>query len=166
MPRSRSAPMTFGPANNQIPTGGRALKFYASLRMHMLANTPIKSGDQQIGQKVDIVVVKNSYRAPGGRTSLNIIYGEGIDRVRDLVDWGMEFGIMTKSSSWYYYKQGTEEEIKANGETNLVRALYPLYDKVCEEIKAAYLVREGERREKSRVAMGGEKTIKVEDNGP
>lgn len=145
----RSAPMTFGPPNNQIPTGGRALKFYSSLRMHMVANSPLKTGGVIIGQKVDVIMAKNSYRAPGGRTTLNIVYGQGIDRFRDALDWALEYGIVDKSSSWYSYK-----DIKENGEDAFVQKMGPVYEEICETVKAEYAKRDAERKAKIRAMVG------------
>jgi recombination protein RecA len=145
----RSTPMSFGPMNNQVPTGGRALKFYASLRMHMVSNAALKVGDQIIGQKVDIIMSKNSYRAPHGRTSLNIMFGEGVDKFRDVLDWALEYDIVHKSSSWYTYGG-----IKANGETAFIKEMGPVYEEICAAVKAECIKREADRKAQIRGMVG------------
>lgn len=137
----RSRPMVIGPVTSQ-PTGGRALKFYASLRLNIIRNSYIRGDEQIDGQRMDIILEKNTFAAPHGRTTMSIIYGEGIDKMRDVIDWAMKLGITTQSSSWFkypYIENGEEKEVKCNGEEAFVIALQPLYQQLYDQVKATYL---------------------------
>jgi len=90
--------------NPETTTGGRALKFYASLRVDVRRLTAIKEGDNVIGNRVKVKIVKNKMAPPFKEAQFDIIYGEGISREGDLVDCGLEYGLIEKSGTWYSYK--------------------------------------------------------------
>jgi recombination protein RecA len=90
--------------NPETTTGGRALKFYASLRIDVRRLTAIKEGDSVIGNRVKVKIVKNKMAPPFKEAQFDIIYGEGISREGDLVDCGLEYGLIEKSGTWYSYK--------------------------------------------------------------
>jgi len=90
--------------NPETTTGGRALKFYASLRIDVRRMTAIKEGDSVIGNRVKVKIVKNKMAPPFKEAQFDIIYGEGISREGDLVDCGLEYGLIEKSGTWYSYK--------------------------------------------------------------
>lgn len=90
--------------NPETTTGGRALKFYASLRVDVRRMTAIKEGDQVIGNRVKVKIVKNKMAPPFRDAEFDIIYGEGISREGDLVDMGANVGLVEKSGTWYSYK--------------------------------------------------------------
>jgi recombination protein RecA len=90
--------------NPETTTGGRALKFYASLRVDVRRMTAIKEGDQVVGNRVKVKIVKNKMAPPFRDAEFDIIYGEGISREGDLVDMGSNLGLIEKSGTWYSYK--------------------------------------------------------------
>ena len=89
--------------NPETTTGGNALKFYASVRLDIRKSQSIKDGDTIIGNEVKVKVVKNKVAPPFRRAEFEIMYGEGICRVGEVVDLGVNFGILEKSGSWYSY---------------------------------------------------------------
>ena len=89
--------------NPETTTGGNALKFYASVRLDIRKSQAIKDGDTVIGNEVKVKVVKNKVAPPFRRAEFEIMYGEGISRVGEVVDLGVNFGVMEKSGSWYSY---------------------------------------------------------------
>jgi len=88
----------------ETTTGGRALKFYASLRIDVRRITNLKEGDKVVGNRVKVKIVKNKLAPPFREAQFDIIYGEGISREGDLVDCGVEYGLIEKSGTWYSYK--------------------------------------------------------------
>ena len=117
--------------NPETTTGGNALKFYASVRLDIRKSSPIKDGDNVIGNEVKVKVVKNKVAPPFRRAEFEIMYGEGISRVGEVVDLGVSFNLLEKSGSWYSYngtklgqgKEATKGVLRDNPE-------------LCEEITA------------------------------
>ncbi|MGD1008710.1 MAG: recombinase RecA [Candidatus Aminicenantales bacterium] len=90
--------------NPETTTGGRALKFYASMRIDVRKLSVLKEGDVVVGNRVKVKIVKNKMAAPFREAQFDIIFGEGISREGDLVDIGFETGILDKTGTWYSYK--------------------------------------------------------------
>ena len=103
--------------NPETTTGGRALKFYASIRLDVRKIDTIKQGNDPVGSRTRIKVVKNKVAPPFKQAEFDIMYGEGISREGSLIDMGTAFEILDKSGTWYSY-QGTrlgqgKENVKA-----------------------------------------------------
>lgn len=88
----------------ETTTGGRALKFYSSLRIDIRRLATLREGDKVIGNKVKVKVVKNKMAPPFRDAQFDIIYGEGISKEGDLVDCGVDVGLIEKTGTWYSYK--------------------------------------------------------------
>ncbi len=90
--------------NPETTTGGRALKFYSSVRVEVRRNAALKDGDQVVGNRTKIKIVKNKVAAPFRDTEVDILYGEGISREGDLLDLGAEQGVVEKSGAWFSFQ--------------------------------------------------------------
>ena len=89
--------------NPETTTGGNALKFYASVRLDIRKSTAIKDGDEILGNQVRVKVIKNKVAPPFKKAEFDLMFNEGISRVGELIDMGVELGILTKSGSWFSY---------------------------------------------------------------
>ncbi len=123
--------------NPETTTGGRALKFYASVRLDIRRIAAIKDGDVVVGNRTKVKVVKNKVASPFREAEFDLIYGEGVSKEGDLLDLGVAQNIVEKSGSWFSYKgdrigQGREtarqflkdnQDIRGNIDTELRKAL-------------------------------------------
>jgi recombination protein RecA len=90
--------------NPETTTGGRALKFYASLRVDVRRLSVLKEGESVIGNRAKVKIVKNKMAPPFREAQFDIIFGEGISKEGDLVDTGFDIGLLEKTGTWYSYK--------------------------------------------------------------
>ena len=117
--------------NPETTTGGNALKFYASVRLDIRKVTSLKDGDRVIGNQVRVKVVKNKVAPPFRKTEFEITFGEGISKIGEIVDLGVEYNIIQKSGSWYSY-----EGSKLAQGRDATKALLKDNPELCEELEA------------------------------
>ena len=117
--------------NPETTTGGNALKFYASVRLDIRKVTTLKDGDTPIGNQVRVKVVKNKVAPPFRKAEFEITFGEGISRIGEMVDLGVECGIIKKSGSWFSYG-----ESKIGQGRDAVKKVLADNPELCEEIEA------------------------------
>lgn len=118
--------------NPEVTTGGKALKFYASVRLDVRKGEPVKSGSEVIGCRTKVKVVKNKMAPPFRTAEFEMIFGKGISRPGTLLDMAVEYGIIEKSGSWYTYN---DERIGERGRDNVVAYLDSQLA-LCDEIEA------------------------------
>ena len=89
--------------NPEVTTGGNALKFYSSVRVDIRRSTQIKVADRVVGNRIRVKIVKNKMAPPFRLAEFEIMYGEGISRLGEIIDFGLEHDILTRSGSWFSY---------------------------------------------------------------
>ena len=138
--------------NPETTTGGRALKFYASVRIDVRKGEQLKDGSEIVGARTKVKIVKNKVAPPFKTAEFDIMYGTGISHVGELVDVGVETGVIKKSGAWFYY-----------GETRLGQGRDNV-KKLFEENKK--LAAEIEEKIYAAVKSGGETVVSSADNEP
>ena len=118
--------------NPETTTGGNALKFYASVRLDILRTGSIKKGDEVVGNDTKVKIVKNKMAPPFRIATFEILYGEGISYIGEIIDLGVEHGFIKKSGAWYSYG----EERIGQGKEN-VRQYLKEHPEIVEEVDQA-----------------------------
>ena len=116
--------------NPETTTGGNALKFYSSVRLDIRRVTSIKDGDQVIGNQVRVKVVKNKVAPPFRKAEFEITFGEGISKIGEILDLGVEYGIIQKSGTWLSY-----DNSKLGQGRDATKALLKDNPELCEDIE-------------------------------
>ena len=117
--------------NPETTTGGNALKFYASVRIDVRRTTQLKDGEEALGNRTRVKVVKNKMAPPFKKAEFDIVFGEGISHVGEIVDLGVEYGIIGKSGSWFSYN---DQKLAQGREA--VKQLLRDNTELCDEIEA------------------------------
>ena len=117
--------------NPETTTGGNALKFYASVRVDVRKSTPVKDGDNILGNLTKVKVVKNKVAPPFRKCEFEIIFGEGISKVGEIVDLATEYEIIKKSGSWFAYGDS-----KLGQGRDAVKQMLKDNPELCEELEA------------------------------
>lgn len=150
--------------NPETTTGGRALKFYSSVRLDVRKIDTIKQGDKVIGSRTRVKVVKNKVAPPFKQAEFDIMYGEGISKIGDLLDIAADVDIVKKSGSWYSYNdtklgQG-RENVKKFLEDNL-----DLTSEIDEKVRAFYNLTEDSEESSNSVSKEiVEESVKIQKN--
>jgi len=140
--------------NPEVTPGGRALKFYSSVRLDIRRIDSIKSGTDVIGNRVRVKVAKNKVASPFKIAEFDIIYGHGISREGSLLDVGSELGVLEKSGSWYSYKGERIGQGRENAKVFLIQN-----EKIREEIEGSIKEKLGFTQKKTK----NKKTQKKKD---
>ncbi len=109
--------------NPETTPGGRALKFYSSVRIDVRRIGALKQGDEIIGNRTKATVVKNKVAPPFRRAEFDVIYGKGISLEGDLIDLGLQHGLVQKSGAWFTYKRPGGEDLRLGQGREMVREL-------------------------------------------
>jgi len=121
--------------NPETTTGGNALKFYASVRLDIRRSTQIKDGENVIGNRTKVKIVKNKVAPPFKVAEFDIMYGEGVSKTGEILDLAVEFEIVKKSGSWFSYGE-TKLGQGRDAVKSLIKDNPELADELEEKIKA------------------------------
>ena len=147
--------VTYG--NPEVTTGGRALKFYASVRIDVRRADSIKQGTESLGNRTRAKIVKNKVAPPFKTAEFDIIYGEGVSRLGSIIDMGVELDIVDKSGAWFSYEGTRLGQGKENAKATLEEKPEMIAE-IEEKIRTKLLV-EGEKPKKK---GAGSKTVATE----
>jgi recombination protein RecA len=145
--RHKIGVMGYGP--NETTTGGQALKFYASVRLDIRRIASLKQGDEVIGNRARVKVVKNKVAPPFKQTEFDIIFGRGVSKLGEIIDYGVKFDLIDKSGAWFSYGdrkigQGRENakkfisenpEILNELEAKIKEQLFPVNEEIKKEVE-------------------------------
>ena len=115
----------------ETTTGGNALKFYSSVRLDIRRIGAVKNGDEVVGNETRVKVVKNKVSPPFKQAEFQIMYGEGIYRMGEVIDLGVKQGLVDKAGAWYAYKGDKIGQGKANASKYLLE-----HPEIAEEIES------------------------------
>ena len=138
--------------NPETTPGGRALKFYSSVRIDVRKGEPLKNGSDIIGNRVKCKVVKNKVAPPFKTAEFDMIFGEGISKIGEIIDCAVEFNIIKKSGSWFSY-----DDVKIGQSKDKVKDFLKENTQICEEIEKKV------RDEFAKRANNGEEILPTEE---
>ena len=130
--------------NPETPTGGNALKFYASVRLDIRRIGSVKDGDEITGNETRVKVVKNKVAPPFKQAEFIIQYGAGINKLGELIDLGVAQGLVDKAGAWYAYQGNKIGQGKANA-MKFLADNQPVADEIEKELRARLLLKPGEK---------------------
>ncbi len=152
----------FGPT--ETTTGGNALKFYASVRIDIRSRNPIKDGEDVLGKRAFIKVVKNKVAPPFRRAEFDIMFGEGISKAGEILDLGVDYDIIKKSGSWFSYNGN-----KIAQGRDSAKAVIQDNPELAEELEAAIMeALRADDKKPAKAAKGGKgsKAPNADDDAP
>jgi len=120
-----------GYGSNETTSGGNALKFYASVRIDVRRISTLKQGDENIGIRVRAKVIKNKVAPPFTQAEYDVIFGKGISKIGEIIDYGIKYDIIDKAGAWFSY-----EEMKIGQGREKVKVFLEENADICEEIEA------------------------------
>ena len=122
--------------NPEVTPGGRALKFYSSIRMDVRRIGALKNGDEMVGNRTKCTVVKNKVAPPFRRSEFDILYGSGISYEGDIIDMGLQYGFVIKSGAWFSFAHPEKGDIRLGQGREAARTLLIENPDLCQEIAA------------------------------
>ena len=143
--------------NPETTTGGRALKFYSSIRLDVRKIETLKAGGEVIGSRTRVKVVKNKIAPPFKEAEFDIMFGEGISVIGDLLDLAVECGIINKSGSWYSYNSDKIGQGRENAK-QFLKANTDICEIVDKAVREKYFSEEEETKEESKGEAAPEET--------
>ena len=147
--------------NPETTTGGNALKFYSSVRLEIRASGFIKDGEQAVGRTAKVKVVKNKVAPPFMKAEFELLFGEGISRVGEIVDLGVEKGIIQKSGAWFSYN-GSKLGQGRDAVKRVLKENQALADEIAEKITAKLNEDRDSRRSSGNPFLPGNDNVRVE----
>jgi recombination protein RecA len=123
--------------NPETTTGGNALKFYSSLRLDIRRVGALKDGEESVGNRTRVTVVKNKVAPPFRKAEFDILYGEGISRYGDVIDLAVEKDIIDKRGSWYVFGETRIGQGRENAR-NFLKENADVYAEIEKRVRAAY----------------------------
>ncbi|CAM4007403.1 recombinase RecA [Catellicoccus marimammalium] len=148
--------------NPEVTTGGRALKFYSTIRMEVRRGEAIKDGTEQIGSKAKVKIVKNKVAPPFKTTEVDIMYGEGISRIGELLDVAVDKDIVNKSGAWFSYKDERIGQGRENAKKYILEH-EDMHQEIYDRVRAA-LLGTGEEDEKEVEPVVTEETLEISED--
>ena len=130
--------------NPETTPGGRALKFYSSVRLDVRRGEQIKQGSEAVGNKTVIKVVKNKVAPPFKTAEVEIVYGEGISKIGEIIDLAVNYGIIDKSGAWFSYKGNKIGQGKENVKL-VLKSNAPLYKEIEEKVRKEIFKKEDDK---------------------
>ncbi len=141
--------------NPETTTGGNALKFYASVRLDIRRIGAVKSGDEIVGNETRVKVVKNKVSPPFKQAEFQILYGEGISKYGELIDWGVKEKLVEKAGSWYSYKGSKIGQGKANS-IKFLKENPVISDEIEKLLREALLIKPTDKPDEEPLGEGDE----------